>query len=105
MTVREESEVPDMILTSWLRTAQRPDWPLTGHDHFCRISTSTQRQLEGLSDPEVLELAARERRVLVSHDKRTMPIHFTARVASDLRSPGVLLALPARLSARLSNLS
>ncbi len=50
--------------------------------------------LEGLSDPEVLELAAREGRVLVSHDKSTMPVHFAARAASGLRSPGVLLALP-----------
>jgi uncharacterized protein DUF5615 len=50
--------------------------------------------LEALSDPEVLELAAREGRVLVSHDKSTMPVHFAARAASGLRSPGVLLALP-----------
>jgi hypothetical protein len=50
--------------------------------------------VEGLSDPEVLELAAREGRVLVSHDKSTMPVHFAARAASGLRSPGVLLALP-----------
>ena len=50
--------------------------------------------LEGLSDREVLELAAREERVLVSHDKRTMPVHLAARVQSGLRSPGVLLALP-----------
>lgn len=50
--------------------------------------------LEGLSDPEVLELAAREHRVLVSHDKSTMPVHFAGRVRSGLRSPGVLLALP-----------
>lgn len=42
----------------------------------------------------MLELAAREERVLVSHDKRTMPVHFAARVASGARSPGVLLALP-----------
>ena len=50
--------------------------------------------LEGFSDPEVLELAAREERVLVSHDKRTMPVHFAARIRSGRRSPGVLLALP-----------
>lgn len=50
--------------------------------------------LEGLSDPEVLELAAREGRVLVSHDKSTMPVHFAARIRLGLGSPGVLLALP-----------
>jgi Domain of unknown function (DUF5615) len=50
--------------------------------------------LEGLPDDEVLEIAAGEGRVLVSHDKRTMPLHFAARVRAGLGSPGVLLALP-----------
>ena len=50
--------------------------------------------LEGLSDERVLELSAEEKRVLVSHDKRTMPVHFAARIRSGRRSPGVLLALP-----------
>jgi len=47
-----------------------------------------------LPDDKVLEIAAREDRVLVSHDKRTMPVHFAARIRSGLRNPGVLLALP-----------
>ncbi|PYT19882.1 MAG: hypothetical protein DMG57_43940 [Acidobacteria bacterium] len=50
--------------------------------------------LEGRSDREVLEVAAQEGRVLVSHDKKTMPVHFAARAGSGLKSPGVLLALP-----------
>lgn len=50
--------------------------------------------LEGLPDDQVLEIAAREGRVLVSHDKRTMPVHFAARIRLGLRSPGVLLAVP-----------
>lgn len=50
--------------------------------------------LEGLPDDKVLEIAGREARVLVSHDKRTMPVHFAARVRLGLRSPGVLLAVP-----------
>lgn len=50
--------------------------------------------LEGLPDDKVLEIAGREGRVLVSHDKRTMPVHFAARVRLGLRSPGVLLAVP-----------
>jgi hypothetical protein len=32
--------------------------------------------------------------VLVSHDKRTMPVHFAERTRLGLRSPGVLLAVP-----------
>jgi predicted nuclease of predicted toxin-antitoxin system len=61
---------------------------------FIDFKTANDAGLEGLADPEVLELAAREERVLVSHDKSTMPVHFAARIGSGLRSPGVLLALP-----------
>ena len=50
--------------------------------------------LEGLPDDAVLEVAAVEHRILVSHDKRTMPVHFAARIRLGRRSPGVLLALP-----------
>ena len=50
--------------------------------------------LEELPDDKVLEIAASEGRVLVSHDKRTMPVHFAARIRLGLRSPGVLLAVP-----------
>ena len=50
--------------------------------------------LEGLPDDKVLDIAAGEGRVLVSHDKRTMPVHFAARIGLSLRSPGVLLGVP-----------
>lgn len=46
--------------------------------------------LIGLSDPEVLRMAADSNRVLVSHDQRTMPGHFAAFVASHT-SPGVII--------------
>jgi len=49
--------------------------------------------LEGLPDPQVLELAAAEGRILVSHDTSTMPVHFAARSELGFKSPGVLLAL------------
>ena len=45
---------------------------------------------EGLPDLQVLELAAREGRILVSHDFRTMPVHFTDFIATQ-NSPGVFL--------------
>ena len=38
------------------------------------FKAANEAALEGLSDPEVLELAAREGRVLVSYDKSTMPV-------------------------------
>src|SRR5260370_10378728 len=46
--------------------------------------------LPGLDDPAVLQLAAEEGRVLVSHDVSTLPPVF-ARVRQSMRSPGVLL--------------
>ena len=41
-------------------------------------------------DDRVLELAAREGRLLVSHDRRTMPGHF-ARFIANHTSPGLLI--------------
>jgi predicted nuclease of predicted toxin-antitoxin system len=54
------------------------------------FQTASALGLHGLSDPEVLALAAQEDRVLVSHDKKTLPDHFSAFIASQ-DSPGVLL--------------
>lgn len=47
--------------------------------------------LVGCEDMEVLAIAAREGRVLVSHDSRTMPSHF-AEFISKNTSPGVVIA-------------
>jgi hypothetical protein len=47
-------------------------------------------RLDGVSDPDVLALAADERRILVSHDFQTMPKHFRQFV-QHRPSPGVLL--------------
>ena len=46
--------------------------------------------LEGVEDPDVLSIAAREGRVLVSHDRRTMPYHF-AEFISARESPGLII--------------
>src|SRR5437879_3487146 len=35
----------------------------------------------GLSDPDVLSIAARDGRILVSHDRETMPAHFSRFIA------------------------
>jgi hypothetical protein len=53
--------------------------------------TANQANLYGRKDPFVLEFAANQGRILVSHDRRTMPGHFSARLRSGRRSPGVLL--------------
>jgi Domain of unknown function (DUF5615) len=60
--------------------------------------TALEAGLTGLQDPDVLTVAAREGRVLLTHDVRTMPQHF-ALFISEHTSAGVLLvpqSLPRR---------
>jgi len=52
--------------------------------------TAVGGELRGLSDPEVLALAASEGRILVSHDRKTMPRAFAEFVMAT-RSPGVFI--------------
>jgi hypothetical protein len=52
--------------------------------------TAEVAHLKGLDDREVLALAARDERILVTHDSRTMPRHFGAFVESE-RSAGVIV--------------
>jgi predicted nuclease of predicted toxin-antitoxin system len=47
--------------------------------------------LLGKSDPEILEWAAKEGRVLLTHDRRTIPGFTYARVTSGAPMPGVFL--------------
>jgi len=56
------------------------------------FKSANEADLERLLDPEVLELAAAAKRVVVSHDTSTMPVHFAARLRLGLDSPGLLLA-------------
>ena len=56
------------------------------------IQASNITNLEGLSDIEVLQLAASLNRVLISHDQRTMPIHF-AEFIETYTSSGVIIIL------------
>ena len=48
-------------------------------------------KLDGLSDPDVLGIAASQGRILVTHDFRTMPKHFAEFLATGSSSPGVFL--------------
>jgi predicted nuclease of predicted toxin-antitoxin system len=47
--------------------------------------------LDGVGDPEILDRAAAEGRVLVSHDKRTMIHHFRECLAVGISGPGLLI--------------
>jgi hypothetical protein len=55
------------------------------------IQSAETAGLAGIPDQEVLVRAAEAGRVLVSHDYRTMPVHFADFLASGQHSPGVLL--------------
>lgn len=54
------------------------------------FQTARDAGLFGLPDEEVLAVAARENRILVTHDRETMPVHF-ARFIVDTTSTGVLI--------------
>lgn len=54
------------------------------------FKTANASELEGLNDLEVLTLAAREGRVLVSSDRQTMP-HYFGEFVSTQTSAGVLI--------------
>ncbi len=59
-------------------------------------------QLDYLDDETVLQRAASDGRILVTHDKRTLPKHFLSFLAKGNRSPGVLLVIPQDVSLRLA---
>jgi len=54
------------------------------------FQTATAARLEGLSDFEVLALAASQGRILVTHDRKTMPWYFAELMTHNI-SPGVLI--------------
>lgn len=54
--------------------------------------------LRGTIDPAFLELAARQDRILITHDRHTMTRHFRERVDAGKPAPGVFI-LPQRQSA------
>lgn len=54
------------------------------------FQTANAVGLKDVDDFEVLAIAANENRVLVSHDKRTMPHHFAEFIAVRT-SPGVVI--------------
>lgn len=54
------------------------------------FQSANQAGLEGIKDPEVLAIAARDSRVLVTHDRKTMPVEFGQFILSQTSS-GVLI--------------
>jgi hypothetical protein len=53
--------------------------------------SANEAELEGVPDPEVLAFAAEQNRILVTHDRQTMPGHFGDFLTRGESSPGVFL--------------
>jgi hypothetical protein len=60
------------------------------------FQSAIEAKLTGLKDEDVLALAAKEGRILVTHDRKTIPHHFAEFIMSQ-KSPGVLI-VPQKLS-------
>ncbi len=54
------------------------------------FQTAEEAGLRGLADPDVLRMAADSGRILVTHDRRTMPSHFAQFIAGRT-STGVIV--------------
>jgi predicted nuclease of predicted toxin-antitoxin system len=54
------------------------------------FKTAPESGLRGLSDAEVLALASRDGRIVVSHDRKTMPRHFAEFLRTN-SSPGLFI--------------
>jgi hypothetical protein len=78
-----DNDLKRIIVDSTLRSESRIDF-----------QTAQAARLDNLDDEAVLRLAASQSRILVSHDKRTMPKALASFVASGGTSPGVLLVVP-----------
>jgi predicted nuclease of predicted toxin-antitoxin system len=58
------------------------------------FKTSFAAGLEGVKDPEVLAIAAQQGRILVSHDRKTMPSEFAAFITSNGSPVNMVIIFP-----------
>ena len=55
------------------------------------VLSAHQAGLSEASDPELLEWAASQERVILTHDRRTMPDHASDRIRARLRMCGLVI--------------
>ena len=55
------------------------------------ILSVKESDLRGTKDTVLLELAAEQERILISHDRRTMTRHFRERLAAGKSNPGLFI--------------
>ena len=77
-----DADLNQVIVSALIRRVPRVDF-----------QTAADALLDGLDDLAVLGLAAREDRILVTHDSKTMPRYFASFIESEA-SPGVIVVLP-----------
>ncbi|HEY7387153.1 MAG TPA: DUF5615 family PIN-like protein [Bryobacteraceae bacterium] len=53
--------------------------------------SANDAKLEGVPDPDILAFAAEQDRILVTHDRQTMPWHFAEFLMTGRSCPGVFL--------------
>lgn len=84
-----DNDLKRIIVDATLRLEPRIDF-----------QTAQTARLDDLDDGAVLRLASSQSRILVSHDKRTMPKALASFVVSGGTSPGVLLVIPQNVPIR-----
>jgi len=55
------------------------------------VITAHQASLSNASDSEVLAWAAEQERIIITHDRRTMPFHATSRIAKAEKVAGIIV--------------
>jgi hypothetical protein len=55
------------------------------------FQSAKEARLDSIPDQEVLRLAMKQGRILVSHDENSMSVHFRKFIAAGNQSPGLLL--------------
>jgi predicted nuclease of predicted toxin-antitoxin system len=68
------------------------------------FQTADEANLRGLPDPQVLALAAQENRILVTHDRRTMPRHFADFIGTQKSFGVVIIAQKVNVSVAIEEL-
>ncbi len=68
------------------------------------FQTAEEANLRGLPDSQVLALAALENRILVTHDRRTMPRHFGDFIGNQKSSGVVIIAQRVNVSVAIEEL-
>jgi hypothetical protein len=79
VSFQADADLNEDIVTGVLRRVPEIDFQTAG-----------EAELENLPDPDVLTLAAQEGRILVTHDRRTMPAHF-GQFIENQESPGLIV--------------